>query len=89
MDWFTTAALWMATGALIFIELLSGSIYLLMLAVRRVSVSAAALGLQVAGLIVYQRGHVMVVDREAMEAKSCKCYREIKARYDGLFELAD
>ena len=53
-----------------------------LLAVRRVSISAAALGLQVAGLIAYQRGHVMVVDREGMEARSCKCYREIKARYD-------
>lgn len=53
-----------------------------LLGVRRASVSAAAGQLQSAGLIAYRRGNIMIVDRSGLEARSCKCYREIKARYE-------
>lgn len=60
-----------------------------MLGVRRASVSAAAAKLQKAGLIRYRRGHVTVVDREALERASCECYGIIKAEYDRLPRLAE
>lgn len=53
------------------------------LGVRRASVSAAAAGLQSTGLIEYRRGTIMIIDRAGLEASSCKCYREIKSRYEG------
>ncbi len=52
-----------------------------LMAVRRVSVSAAALQLQLTGLIAYQRGHVKIVDRPGMEARACPCYHTIHSRY--------
>lgn len=53
-----------------------------LLRVRRVSITAAAGLLQIEGLIAYQRGMIMIKDRQALEAKACQCYRDIKARYD-------
>ena len=55
-----------------------------MLGVRREGVTAAALALQKAGLITYARGHVTVVDRQALERRSCECYAVVKAEYDRL-----
>lgn len=52
-----------------------------MIGVRRASISAAAAELQAEDLIAYQRGSVMLSNRNRMEAGACKCYREIKARY--------
>ena len=52
--------------------------------VRRETVSAAAASLQRAGLISYSRGNLMLVDRAGLEARSCACYRAIKARYDAM-----
>lgn len=52
-----------------------------LLAVRRESVSAAARQLQADALIAYRRGAITVIDRPGIEARSCRCYREIKARY--------
>ena len=52
--------------------------------VRRETVSAAAGSLQRAGLISYSRGSLMIVDRAGLEARSCACYRAIKARYDAM-----
>lgn len=54
------------------------------LGVRRETVSVAAGRLQSDGLITYSRGHLMIVDRAGLEARSCTCYRSIKARYDAL-----
>lgn len=54
-----------------------------LLGVRRASISAAASQLQSAELIAYRRGNIMILDRIRLEGLSCKCYREIKARYKG------
>ena len=45
-----------------------------MLGVRRVGVTIAAGGLQRQGLIVYQHGHLSVLDRKGLEAAACTCY---------------
>ena len=57
-----------------------------LIGVRRESISIAARQLQADGLIKYQRGSIMIVDRERLEAQACQCYREIKTRYDLLYE---
>lgn len=45
-----------------------------MLGVRRESVTDAALKLQHLGIISYKRGLITVLDRNALEARSCECY---------------
>jgi CRP-like cAMP-binding protein len=47
----------------------------MMLGVSRPTVTVVAGTLQKAGLITYRRGHVTVVDRQALEQASCECYR--------------
>jgi CRP-like cAMP-binding protein len=56
----------------------------LMLCVYRPSVSVVASTLQRAGMIRYGRGHITIVDREALEATACDCYRVVKRRYERL-----
>ncbi len=51
-----------------------------MLGVRREGVTEAAGRLQKAGLISYARGHIHVLDRVALEARSCECYAVVKKR---------
>jgi CRP-like cAMP-binding protein len=53
-----------------------------MLGVRREGVTEAAGQLQDAGLIHYSRGRITVLDRPGVEARSCECYRVVKAEYD-------
>jgi CRP-like cAMP-binding protein len=55
-----------------------------MLGVRRGGVTEAALKLQAAGLIRYSRGHITVVDRTALERRTCECYAVVKREYDRL-----
>jgi Mn-dependent DtxR family transcriptional regulator len=55
-----------------------------MLGVRREGVTEAALSLQRAGLISYRRGHITVLDRTALEQRSCECYGVVRAEYDRL-----
>ncbi|NVK40991.1 MAG: Crp/Fnr family transcriptional regulator [Oceanospirillaceae bacterium] len=55
-----------------------------MLGVRREGVTAAASKLQAAGLIHYHRGHITVVDRAGLEARTCECYEVVKREYDRL-----
>jgi CRP-like cAMP-binding protein len=55
-----------------------------MLGVRREGVTAAARKLQQAGLIRYARGHIKVLDRPALERRSCECYAVVKTEYDRL-----
>lgn len=55
-----------------------------MLGVRREGVTEAALKLQRDGLIRYARGHIQVLDRPALEARTCECYAVVKREYDRL-----
>jgi CRP-like cAMP-binding protein len=55
-----------------------------MLGVRREGVTEGALKLQQAGLIRYARGHITVLDRAALEKRSCECYGVVKKEYDRL-----
>jgi CRP-like cAMP-binding protein len=55
-----------------------------MLGVRREGVTEAALKLQKLGLIHYARGHITVVDRTGLEARTCECYAVVKKEYDRL-----
>ena len=54
------------------------------LGVRREGVTEAALRLQQAGVIRYARGQITVLDRPALEARSCECYAVVKKEYDRL-----
>jgi CRP-like cAMP-binding protein len=49
-----------------------------MLGVRRTSVTVVAGALQQAGFIRYRRGHIQVIDREALQESACECYETIK-----------
>ena len=55
-----------------------------MLGVRREGVTEAALKLQKVGLIRYARGHITVLDRAALEQRTCECYAVVKNEYDRL-----
>jgi CRP-like cAMP-binding protein len=55
-----------------------------MLGVRREGVTEAAGHLHRAKLIDYQRGRITVLDREALERRSCECYAVVKKEYDRL-----
>jgi len=49
----------------------------MMLGASRQTVTLAAGALQKAGALRYQRGHVTIVDRAALEGASCECYGTI------------
>ena len=55
-----------------------------MLGVRREGVTEAALAVQKAGLIRYARGRITILDRPALERRSCECYAVVKQEYDRL-----
>jgi len=55
-----------------------------MLGVRREGVTEAAGKLQEAGLIQYSRGHITVLDRLGIEARTCECYAVVKRESDRL-----
>jgi Mn-dependent DtxR family transcriptional regulator len=59
-----------------------------LMGVRRESVTEAAHKLQIAGCLRYQRGHISVVDRTSLEARSCECYRIAKREADHLLEMS-
>jgi hypothetical protein len=53
-----------------------------MLGVRRESVTDAALKLLHAGVIRYSRGHIEVLDRRALERRTCECYGVVRLACD-------
>lgn len=53
----------------------------LMLGVRRASVSEVLRPLQEDGLIRSARGRITILNRKALEAGSCECYRTIREQY--------
>lgn len=55
-----------------------------MLGVRREGITQAARKLQRAGSIKYSRGHIIVADRAALEARTCECYAIVKKESDRL-----
>jgi len=59
-----------------------------MIGVRREGVTEAALKLQRTGVIRYSRGRIKVLDRPALEARTCECYAVVKAEYERLQSLS-
>jgi CRP-like cAMP-binding protein len=59
-----------------------------MLGVRREGVTEAAGNLQDAGLIKYSRGHITVLDRTGLEARTCECYAVVKKEFDRLLPVS-
>jgi CRP-like cAMP-binding protein len=59
-----------------------------LLGVRREGITMAAHRLQDAGLIHYRRGHIVVLDRERLEQKTCECYAMSKKEYRRLSPAA-
>lgn len=64
-------------------ELIAG-----LLGVRREGITDAAGKLQSAGLIRYRRGHISVLDRTSLEARSCECYGVVKTEMTRLLTVA-
>jgi CRP-like cAMP-binding protein len=56
----------------------------IMLCVYRPSITVAAVTLQRAGIIRYSRGHITILDRDALEGTTCDCYHVVKRRFDRL-----
>ncbi|WP_017319285.1 Crp/Fnr family transcriptional regulator [Mastigocladopsis repens] len=55
-----------------------------MLGTRRSGVTVAAGTLQQAGMLRYTRGKITIVNREALEATACECYRVISDEFSRL-----
>ena len=59
-----------------------------MLGVRREGVTEAALKLQRQGVMRYARGRITVLNRRALEQRSCECYAVVKQEYRRLLPEA-
>jgi CRP-like cAMP-binding protein len=59
-----------------------------MLGVARQSVGIAVADLQERGMIQYQRGHMKILDRAALEAASCECYGLVRTEFSRLLGIA-
>jgi CRP-like cAMP-binding protein len=56
------------------------------LGVRRQSIGEVAVRLQRDGLIVYRRGDIELLERAALEARACECYRTLREVYRRVLE---
>jgi Mn-dependent DtxR family transcriptional regulator len=56
----------------------------MMLGVRRTTVTDVMGSLQKVGLIRYRRGHVTILDHEALQQRACECYDISKVEFDRL-----
>ena len=54
----------------------------MMLGVRRTTVTDVMGALQKAGLIRYRRGHVTILDQEALRSRACECYDISRLEFD-------
>jgi hypothetical protein len=50
-------------------------------------VTEAAGRLQQAGIVTYSRGKIQVLDRKALEQRSCECYQAVLREYDRLISM--
>jgi CRP-like cAMP-binding protein len=55
-----------------------------MIGVRREGITEAAGSLQRAGIIEYCRGQITVMDRAALEERTCECYMVVRNEFDRL-----
>jgi CRP-like cAMP-binding protein len=60
-----------------------------MLGVRRTSVTMVARTLQQAGMIRYTRGHIKLLDIQALQDTACECYDAVKANYAALVQPSE
>jgi CRP-like cAMP-binding protein len=56
----------------------------MMLGVRRTTVTDVMGALQRAGLVRYRRGHVTILDHEALRQRTCECYDISRLEFDRL-----
>jgi hypothetical protein len=56
----------------------------MMLGVRRTTVTDVMGSLQKAGFIRYRRGHVTILDQDALRHRTCECYDISKLEFDRL-----
>jgi CRP-like cAMP-binding protein len=70
--------------------IMTGTLIAHMLGVSSATATEAVLRLHAAGLIIYNAGRILVLDRNALEKRSCECYSVVKQEYDRLltFQLA-
>ena len=55
-----------------------------LLGVRREGISEVARRLQATGILRYSRGRIHLLDRPALERRTCECYRRLRGEYDRL-----
>jgi len=60
----------------------------MMLGVRRTTVTDVMGSLQKAGLVRYRRGHVSILDQEALRQRACECYGISRLEFDRLLGAA-
>jgi CRP-like cAMP-binding protein len=57
----------------------------MMLCVHRPRITVIAGILQTAGIITYNRGHIIIRNREALEATACECYGIMREQFEQVF----
>jgi CRP-like cAMP-binding protein len=55
-----------------------------MIGARRNSVSMVASNMQQTGVIHYSRGHIQILDLDALKQAACECYGVVRTHYDRL-----